>query len=211
MKIIKITAMAMAAAVVAGCAVNAPQCGPGSQDAGCAPTTTAPAGESREQQEARLNAFEQKLNAEIQAAEQGLASAVAAGKSQPAAQRARNPLVKTTSAPIQDSKSPRIYEFRVLDTASIDMPLAGKGRPAYVQAMDEIKTLANQLADSRGSAVIIVDQSSADIRAKRVNTKVGVTQTAGGNPVTVEKVSTGAVARGIERYTIKPGEVATRP
>ena len=211
MQIIKITTMAMAAAVVAGCAVNAPQCGPGSQEAGCAPATAAPAGESREQQEARLNAFEQKLNAEIQGAEQGLASAVAAGKSQPAAQRARNPVVKTASAPIQDSKSSRIYEFRVLDTASIDMPLAGKGRPAYVQAMDEIKALANQLADSRGSALIIVDQSSADIRAKRVNTKVGVTQTVGGNPVTVEKVSTGAVARGIERYTIKPGEVAARP
>ena len=211
MKLLHYSALAFAAAIVAGCAVP-PQCGPGSTDPSCGGGRTAqPAGEGPAERDARIKAFEGKLSAETQMAEQSLASAVEASKTLPAPQRARNPVVKTMTAPIQDSKSARIYEFKVLESASIDMPLAGKGKAGYVAAMDEIKGLANQMADSRGSATIVVDQASADVRGKRVNTKVGMTQTANGNPVSVEKVSSGSVLRGMERYTVRPAEVAGKP
>ena len=213
MKFFKFTSLAFATAVIAGCASNVPLCGPGSNHPSCGAKTApmAPAGESPAEQKARLDAFEQKLQAEIKVAEQSLASAVAAGKNLPPAQRAKNPMVKTTSAPLADSKTGRVFEFKVLDTASIDMPLAGKGKRGYVEAMDEIKELANQLADSRGSSAIIVDQAAEDIKARRVNTKSGVTQTQAGNAVAVEKTSSGKVPRGIERYTIKLGEVTVKP
>ena len=211
MTLLRYSVLAFATALVAGCAVP-PKCGPESTDPACgAGRAPQPAGEIPAERDARIKAFENKLAAEIHTAEQSLASAVTASKSLPVPQRARNPVLKTSNAPIQDSKSARIYEFKVLESASIDMPLAGKGKAAYVAAMDAIKGLANQLADSRGAATIVVDQASADVRDKRVNTKVGVTQTPSGNPVSVEKVSSGSVLRGMERYTVRPGDVATRP
>ena len=200
MRIFSLTGLGLATAILAGCATSTPECTPGSTHPSCVPKQAAvPAGESPEQQ------------AQIALAEQSLAAAMNASKPLPASLRARNPQIKTTSAPLADSRSGRVYEFKVLDSASLEMPLAGKGKRGYVEAMDEIKDLANQLADARGAVTISVDQATADVKARRVNTKSGSTQTQAGNTVTVEKVSSGSVPRGVERYTIKPSEVTAKP
>jgi len=48
---------------------------------------------------------------------------------------------------ITDSRSQQKRNMRTLDAMTLDMPLGGKGKDGYTQAMDEIKDLANTLAD----------------------------------------------------------------
>ncbi|MPN52005.1 hypothetical protein SDC9_199657 [bioreactor metagenome] len=77
--------------------------------------------------------------------------------------------------------------------------------------MNAVKALATRIADNRGGATILVEQASADVRGRKVNTSEGESRTKEGNPLTVQKAVSTEVPRGVERYTIKAGELKKRP
>ena len=150
----------------------------------------------------RFAQLQSVFDEEIQAARDAQERAVAATQALSPKQRATAGDVE-----IADSNSQQTRSMRTLDGVSIDLPLAGKGKSGYTQAMDEVKALANSLADNRGSASIVVQQNSADVRARRVNTASGRTQSPGGQPINVEKQVSSEVPVGVERYTVKAGAI----
>lgn len=173
------------------------QCGDGNAPA----TTSGQAGE-------RFAKLQQVLDSETQMARQAQAAAVEATRALPANQRATSGPVQMLQVAIEDSQQPGTARtVQTLDSITVDLPLAGKGKAPYTQAMDTLKELANTLADNRGAATISVVQSQADVQAKRVNTASGVTQTAKGNPVSVQKSTSSTLPAGVERYTIRAGAI----
>lgn len=109
--------------------------------------------------------------------------------------------------PITDSNTRQTRNLRTLDSVTVQMPLAAKGRPEYTQSMNTLKSLANHLADNRGSASIVVHQAASDIQARRVNTATGVSKSTQGSSVRVEKVVDPKLSSGMETYTIKAGAI----
>ncbi|KGG85485.1 hypothetical protein [Comamonas thiooxydans] len=216
MKKLKLTVLACAATLLGGCAslqdastslscmlsrvTNSadPSCGPG----GGTPATAVSGGQN--ERFARLQAA---LDQETQHAQSMQAQAVQAMQKLPAKQRAVAGPVQTRTVSIADGQSGQAHQMRSFSALTVEMPLAAKGRREYTQAMNVLKELANELADNRGSSSIVVDQSDEDVRAGRVNTATGTTQSKGGKPVTViKKIDTGLPA-GVERYTIEAGEI----
>ena len=155
----------------------------------------------------RFDKLQAVLDEETQRAKQAQGSAIAAMQKLPANQRSVAGPVRMLNVSITDSQNGRTRNMQTLDSITVDMPLAAKGRPEYTQAMDQLKALANQLADNRGTASINVDQSEADINARRVNTSTGSTQSPRGNPVFVRKNADRNLPAGVERYTIQAGEI----
>ncbi|QNP48732.1 hypothetical protein [Diaphorobacter aerolatus] len=225
MKRFNLAFVAIAAAVLTGCAT-----GPNSTAACSDPKNTDPAcvkseagqkaradQEAQQQQQteaesiARFDALQKQLDEEVKDAEVSIEAAVQASATLPKAQRARNTSVLTTRVPVTDSQSPRVADLTVLDTVSIELPTAGKKKRGYVNSMNAVKALATRIADSRGGATILVEQSSADVRGRKVNTSEGESQTKEGNALTVRKSVNPDVPRGIERYTIKAGDLQKRP
>jgi len=160
---------------------------------------------------ARFNALQLQLDEEVRDAEVSIAAAVDAGNSLPKAQRPRNSSVLTTTVPVTDSLTPRVADMKMLDAVIIEMPTAGKKKRGYTNAMNAVKALATRVADNRGGATILVEQSSADVRGRKVNTSEGESLTKDGNALTVRKEVSSEVPKGIERYTIKAGDLKKRP
>lgn len=209
MRALSLSLLAGATAVLSGCvtleqASSSISCmlssGPGCPGT----TTTAPAGAG---QSDRFTQLQFALDEEIQQARNSQAAALTAMQSLRPGLRAVAGPVQLLNVDITDSQSGRTRKLRTLDSVTVDMPLAAKGQGAYTQAMDSLKDLANRLADNRGTSSIIVDQSEADVRARRVNTATGVTQTSRGKPVSVQKNIDRSLPPGMERYTIKAGEI----
>ena len=178
----------------------------GSADASCGEGDSGD-GTLQSAQGDRFDKLQLVLDQEVQRARQAQDTAVTAMQKLPANQRAVAGPVRMLNVTITDSQSGRTRTMQTLDSVTVDMPLAAKGRPEYTQAMDQLKALANQLADNRGTASIIVDQSEADIKARRVNTATGTTQSPRGNSVAVRKNASRDLAAGVERYTIQAGEI----
>ncbi len=215
MKKLQLTVLACAATLLGGCAslqeassslscmlsraTNSadPDCGPGGGPA------TAVSG-SQNERFARLQAA---LDQETQQAQNMQAQAVQAMQKLPAKQRAVAGPVQTRTVSIADGQSGQAHQMRSFSALTVEMPLAAKGRKEYTQAMNVLKELANELADNRGSSSIVVDQSDEDVRAGRVNTATGTTQSKGGKPVTVIKKIDMGLPAGVERYTIEAGEI----
>ncbi len=207
--------------ILAGCdtaPTARPSCTNNSTDPACVQEQNAKKAQLAEQEaqaaaesKARFDALQAQLNEETRDAETSIAAAVDATKTLPKVQRARNGAVLTTTASVTDSKTPRVAEMTMLDTVSIDMPVAGKNKRPYINAMNAFKELATRVADSRGAATILVEQSQSDVRSRKVNTSEGESQTKAGNTLSVQKTVSSTVPRGIERYTIKAGELTKRP
>lgn len=215
MKKLQLTVLACAATLLGGCASlqeasSSLSCmlsrATNSADPGCGPgggPATAVSG-SQNERFARLQAA---LDQETQQAQNMQAQAVQAMQKLPVRQRAVAGPVKTRIVSIADGQSGQAHQMRSFSALTVEMPLAAKGRKEYTQAMTVLKELANELADNRGSSSIVVDQSDEDVKAGRVNTATGTTQSKGGKPVTViKKIDTGLPA-GVERYTIEAGEI----
>lgn len=220
----KLACIAFSVAVLAGCAngpsAQGPCADPASTDPSCARSNPSQKGganqaaaEAKAEAEsvARFEALQQQLNEETSSAETSIAGAVDATKTLPKAQRARNSAVQTKTAEVTDSETPRTSEMTMLDTVTIELPLAGKSKRGYTNAMNAVKALAGRIADSRGSATIQVEQATADVRARKVNISEGESKTKDGNTLIVKKVSTTEVPRGVERYTIQAGDLQKRP
>lgn len=223
MKRFHLATIAIAAAVLTGCATgptSAPQCDPNSADPACAKSEAAQkakAEQTAQQQQieaesnARFDALQKVLDAEVHDAEVSIEAAAEATKSLPKNQRAQNTSVLTTRVPVTDGQSSHVADMTMLDTVTIELPTAGKKKRGYVNAMNAVKALATRIADTRGGATILVEQASADVRGKKVNTSEGESQTKDGNSLTVQKAVTSDLPRGIERYTIKAGALQKRP
>lgn len=169
--------------------------------AGATPTTAAaPAGD-------RFTRLQAVLDQEITLAKSLQEDAVDAMQHLAPKLRATAGPVRMQEVNIGDSQSGQSRKMRALESITVSMPLAAKGRPEYTRAMDTLKNLANHLADNRGNAAIVVHQSSADVKAQRVNTATGSTKTSQGSTVNVNKVVDPQQAAGVERYTIQPGEI----
>ncbi|MBI1623719.1 hypothetical protein [Comamonas suwonensis] len=214
MKIAKLTLIACAATILSGCATLEeastslscmlsrvtsaadPSCG------SSAPATTMSGGHSE-----RFSRLQAALNQETQQAQSIQAQAVQAMQSLPVKQRAVAGPVLTQPVSIDDAQSGQTLQVRAFSSVSVEMPLAAKGRKEYTRAMDLLKELANELADNRGSSSIVVDQADADVKAGRVNTATGTTQSKGGKPVSVIKRIDAGVPSGVERYTIEAGAI----
>ena len=214
MKIAKLTLIACAATILSGCATLEeastslscmlsrvtsaadPSCG------SSAPATTISGGHSE-----RFSRLQAALNQETQQAQSIQAQAVQAMQSLPVKQRAVAGPVLTQPVSIDDAQSGQTLQVRAFSSVSVEMPLAAKGRKEYTRAMDLLKELANELADNRGSSSIVVDQADADVKAGRVNTATGTTQSKGGKPVSVIKRIDAGVPSGVERYTIEAGAI----
>ncbi len=216
MRSLKLTVIACAAVLASGCATleeasiglscmlsqvtNSadPNC---AKQAGAAPATSTGA------QADRFGRLQTALNQETQQAQSAQARAIEAMRNLPVNLRGVAGPVRTKPIEITDSQSHSTRRLISFSSVSVDMPLAAKGRPEYTRAMDTLKELANQLADNRGSSAIVVTQSEADVKAGRVNTQTGTSQTSHGKPVSVQKQSDASLPAGIERYTIQAGEI----
>ncbi|QIL80617.1 hypothetical protein G7047_12430 [Diaphorobacter sp. HDW4A] len=220
----KLASIAFSVAVLAGCAGGpnaSSRCAdPSSTDPACVKADGAQKGkadQAAQQQHneaesiARFETLQKQLDEEVRDAEVSIEAAVEATKSLPKAQRARNTSVLTTRIPVTDSQSPRVSDMTVLDTVSIELPTTGKKKRGYVNSMNAVKALATRIADSRGGATILVEQASADVRGRKVNTSEGESKTKDGNALTVQKSVNADLPRGIERYTIKAGDLQKRP
>lgn len=180
---------------------------------GCAPSVatpapaTGPSAATVAQAGERFSKLQAVLDQEIETARAVQDDAVSSMQHLPIKLRSSAGPVKLQDVPITDSQSGQTRKMRALESITVHMPLAAKGRPEYTQAMDQLKALANQLADNRSAASIIVDQSDADIKARRVNTATGTTQSPRGNPVAVRKNASRELPAGVERYTIQAGEI----
>lgn len=217
MRTLKLTLISCAAVLVTGCATleeastsfscmlsrvtNSADASCGGGGAGTAPATATGS------QADRFERLQAALDQETQQARAAQVQAVSAMQGLPPGQRAMAGPVKLLDINISDKQSGGERKMRSFSSVTVDMPLAAKGRPEYTRAMDTLKDLANQLADNRGSSSIVVNQAESDIKARRVNTATGVTQTSGGKPVSVQKTIDRTLPAGIERYTIQAGEI----
>lgn len=167
----------------------------------------ASAGSATDGQNERFARLQAALDQETAQATALQKQAVQAMQKLPVRQRAVAGPVRTRPVPITDGQSGVTSQLQSFSSLSVDMPLLAKGRNEYTRAMDALKELANELADNRGNATILVEQSEADVSAARVNTSSGTTQTPNGKPVTVRKKIDSSLPAGLERYTIEAGEI----
>ena len=214
MKIAKLTLIACAATILSGCATleeasTSLSCMlsrvTSAADSSCGPAAAATAMSGGHSE--RFSRLQAALNQETQQAQSIQAQAVQAMQSLPVKQRAVAGPVLTQPVSIDDAQSGQTLQVRAFSSVSVEMPLAAKGRKEYTRAMDLLKELANVLADNRGSSSIVVDQADADVKAGRVNTATGTTQSKGGKPVSVIKRIDAGVPSGVERYTIEAGAI----
>ena len=91
--------------------------------------------------------------------------------------------------------------------AAIDIPISAKGTPEYDTAISKLKTLAEKVADERGSSKIDIAMTAADARANKVTLETASAKTAKGNTVTVSKAADNTVQKGIERVTVRAGKL----
>lgn len=218
MRSLKLSALTCAALLLGGCATldqasSSLSCMlarvTGSADASCGDGDASEGGGTLQTAPGdRFDKLQTVLDQEAQHARQAQERAVAAMQKLPTNQRAVAGPVRMLNVNIADSQNQnRTRTMSTLDSVTVDMPLAAKGRAEYTQAMDELKNLANKLADNRGASTISVEQADADIKARRVNTASGITKSPNGNPVNVLKNGSSNLPAGVERYTIKAGEI----
>lgn len=216
MKNLKLTLVACATIVLSGCATlqdasNSLSCMlsrvTNSADPSCQASSNAPATAVSGGQAERFSRLQAALDQETQQAQSLQAQAIQAMQKLPVKQRAVAGPVQTKTVSITDGQSGQTHQMRAFSALTVEMPLAAKGRKEYTQAMNLLKELANELADNRGASSIVVTQSAEDVKAGRVNTATGTTQSKGGKPVTVIKKVDSLLPVGTERYTIEAGEI----
>lgn len=216
MKNLKLTLVACAAILLSGCATlqdasNSLSCMlsrvTNSADPSCGASSNAPATVVSGGQAERFSRLQAALDQETQQAQSLQAQAIQAMQKLPVKQRAVAGPVQTKTVSIADGQSGQTHQMRAFSALTVEMPLAAKGRKEYTQAMNLLKELANELADNRGASSIVVTQSDEDVKAGRVNTATGTTQSKSGKPVTVIKKIDSMMPIGTERYTIEAGEI----
>ncbi|MRD73719.1 hypothetical protein HCX48_11300 [Rhodocyclus tenuis] len=158
-----------------------------------------------------LVGFEKARQAEIAAAEQTRKETVAALATLPPAQANAVTVgeVRTVEVTATDKVTNQKKKYAAFDSVSVDMPTSAKGTPEYEAAMGKLKTLAERVADDRGSSEIIVSVNSGDAKAQKIALESNSVKTKAGNPITVIKRVDPSLARGMQRITVKAGSLNT--
>ena len=89
------------------------------------------------------------------------------------------------------------------------MPTSLKGTPEYGAAMDKLKTLAERVADERGSSEIIVGVNGGDAKVQKIALETNSVKTKAGNQIVVSKRVDPTLQPGMQRITVKAGTLRT--
>lgn len=156
-----------------------------------------------------LVGFQKARQEEIANAEKAKQDALSALATLPMGQGAKAGDVKTIEVSATDKATHETKKYQAFDSVSIDIPLTAKGTAEHDAAMSKLKALATKVADERGSSEIIVAMTPSDAKAQKVELLTAVVKTEKGNAISVSKVTDASVPRGIERVTIKAGNLRT--
>ena len=121
--------------------------------------------------------------------------------------QARAGEVKTVEVTATDKTKSESHKYQSFDSVSVDIPASSRGTLQYNKAIGKLQTLAERIADNRGSSRLEISMTSADARASKVNLETTTVRTANGNPVIMSRATDNAVPRGVERFTVRAGSL----
>ncbi|MFT3850658.1 MAG: hypothetical protein QM739_18885 [Propionivibrio sp.] len=158
-----------------------------------------------------LIGFEKARQEEIAAAEQARKDAQAALASLPPAQANAVNVgeVKTVEVTAIDKSTKQTKKYTAFDSVTVDLPTSTKGTPEYDAALNKLKTLAERVADERGSSEIIIGVNGADAKAQKVALESNSVKTKNGGTVIVTKRADPSLSAGMQRMTVKAGDLKT--
>ena len=156
-----------------------------------------------------LIGFEQARQTEIAEAEKIKQEAVAALSTLPKNQPAKVSDVKTVEVTAIDKVTKEEKKYQAFDSVSVEIPLSAKGTREREMTIAKLKTLAEKVADERGTSSIIIAMTPADAKLQKADLTTTVVKTAKGNDIAVTKVADANVPKGNERITIKAGKLTT--
>lgn len=158
-----------------------------------------------------LVGFEKARRQEIAAAEQAQKDAVTALQALPPSQSrtVKAGEVKTVEVVATDKKTGEKKKYTTFSSVSVDIPLSAKGTPEFSAAMGKLKMLAEGVANERGASEIVIAMAPQDVKQQKVALEKNTVKTEGGGSVTVTKVADASVAKGMERVTVKAGNLNT--
>ena len=154
-----------------------------------------------------LIGFSKARQDEISAASKAQQEAIAALASLPAASQVKAGEVKTVEVTAIDKTKNETKKYQAFDSVSVDIPISAKGTPEYDAAIGKLKTLAEKVADERGSSKIDIAMTAADARANKVTLETASVKTAKGNTITVAKAADNTLQKGMERVTVRAGKL----
>jgi len=158
-----------------------------------------------------LIGFEKARQEEIAAAAKAQQDAIAALSTLPPTTTAiaKAGEVKTVEVTATDKATNESRKYQAFDSVTVDIPMSAKGTPQYEEAIGKLKTLAERVADERGSSRIEIAMTSADARANKVSLETASVKTAKGSTITVSKIADNSVPRGVERFTVRAAPLRT--
>jgi len=154
-----------------------------------------------------LIGFEKARQDEITAASKAQQDAIAALAPLSVGRQVKAGEIKTVEVTATDKTKNETKKYQAFDSVSVDIPISAKGTPEYDAAISKLKTLAEKVADERGSSKIDIAMTAADAKANKVTLETASAKTAKGNTVTVSKVADNTVQKGIERVTVRAGKL----
>lgn len=154
-----------------------------------------------------LVGFEKARQEEITAASKAQQEALVALAPLSVGRQARASEIKTVEVTAIDKTSNQTKKYQAFDSVSLDIPISAKGTPEYDAAISKLKTLAEKVADERGSSRIDIAMTAADARANKVTLETASAKTAKGNTVTVSKTADNTMQKGMERVTVRAGKL----
>lgn len=154
-----------------------------------------------------LIGFAKARQDEISAASKAQQEAIAALAPLSVGSQVKAGEVKTVEVTATDKTKNETKKYQAFDSVSVDIPISAKGTPEYDAAIGKLKTLAEKVADERGSSKIDIAITAADARANKVTLETASAKTAKGNTVTVSKAADNTVPKGIERVTVRAGKL----
>ena len=154
-----------------------------------------------------LVGFEKARQDEISAATKAQQEAIAALAPLSVGRQVKAGEIKTVEVIATDKTKNETKKYQAFDSVSIDIPISAKGTPEYDAAIGKLKTLAEKVADERGSSKIDIAMTAADARANKVTLETASVKTAKGNTITVAKAADNTVQKGIERVTVRAGKL----
>ena len=154
-----------------------------------------------------LIGFEKARQDEISAASKAQQEAIAVLAPLSVSSQVKAGEVKTVEVTATDKAKNETKRYQAFDSVSVDIPITAKGTPEYDAAIGKLKTLAEKIADERGSSKIEIVMTAADARANKVLLETASAKTAKGNTVIVSKSTDNTVQKGIERVTVRAGKL----
>lgn len=154
-----------------------------------------------------LVGFEKARQDEISAATKAQQEAIAALAPLSVGRQVKAGEIKTVEVIATDKTKNETKKYQAFDSVSIDIPISAKGTPEYDAAIGKLKTLAEKVADERGSSKIDIAMTAADARANKVTLETASVKTAKGNTITVAKAVDNTVQKGVERVTVRAGKL----